>query len=1389
MTRPTLLLCSILSSVVPLSLSTSLLGQQGGQLRGSVKTKSQENCPVAHALVVAKKDGKDSGQSPQIAADSSGGFVFVFLEAGKYTIEATDAKTKHCIARSDSYAFIPNENLVRPDPTFPDRPISAMGGGQLLLAFAWLGGDPGGSDVPSPAPFGLPSSITGTAVGQGAAGVGGLEVDLSEFAGANRAQVPPGVTDRNGNFSFPMQPDGLYSLEFRRKGGTPVPFIVGVKSGLPSVFFTDGTPANFAELHVENTSTPPSPFVDSVAQTIESTRRLSFESAAIASLPLRGIRNIDDLALLAPGVAPPAETPGDVGPGIAPGLGTAGEFSVNGLRGRDNNFNADGEDDRDDLVGVRRQGFFATTSEPADAIEEYQIFTSLADSRSWHNLGAEVNSLSRTGTARFRGSVYGLFTSDVLRSGNLFSQNANEYPSFVPITTDGTLKGQPVSLSLPSPYNGPLVSIGGLAATPNPLPGKNNLLQAQGGLNISGTISKYVSGLFAGEVQGTSANQLRSFIMPTFAQRGWFGTGATGFSGNYYIGNGNSLYHDFYPASLPGDGVFSLLPLPNNPLGPYGPNTFTESLPASGLARIWSGKVDFRSVPALDSASIRYNRVDDWADIPAEGNGIYSSIRPRTKLDSVASFANTHVKSVLVEMRASWGRSSINFDELRDPSLTASSVPGEGYLLNAPLLVNTTSPGQQPSLAQPAAIFGVLEGLTNPGLTNTEQLTGPLGQLVIAGFSPAGVGPFHFPQSRTDSTFQAGVTFSHHSRSQSTYWGVDGSHLHLNQYTNRNAAPMALFAGMLAYPSASGSYTQSSISGNQLPVDGRLFDPLSLAAAGIPIAMDQTLASQPEAPLSLRRIEISPFFHRYQRLGSRFHLNFGARLGVASLPGNQSTRLLTSYNPNNLASDVGAALKGCASITDNVAQTQCVATAEALNVGLPVPLNAALGVSRPYLDIRGGFAWDVRGNGLTVVRGGGGTYHGQFPANIIDESRSTLPNYLPINFANAPATGNLGLPVLYNIADNFLPGTNGPVLQQGTLNLLNKNLLADPGYNVVTLLAYDLANAMPILSPTGPGRNLQGPWAINAALEIEQQIRPGLLASVAYVGTRGRNLLQVTTPDQAPGSQSLSPPTPYIVLNTSSRVPDISGSLATNHQYLETLFESQAFSSYNSLQLELRGNLPRLQFGASFTWSKALDNASDFYDLSGAPALPDNSINPSERGPSNFDTRLRGTVFFVWDTPRSSPRLLNGWRVAGILSSQTGQPYTVNSVYDVNGDGNLTDRPVVSPTSVQQGNLLLVPPAASMAADLGLVNGVETGSPIGRNTLRMPRWSSADLAVSRSFGLRGGKLLTPRVEIFNAFNSVRLAIPDRWLGSPAFGLSDRSLLQPRLVQFVLRCDF
>src|SRR5262249_9636579 len=151
--------------------------------------------------------------------------------------------------------------------------------------------------------------------------------------------------------------------------------------------------------------------------------RCKFAELQLESLPLGGLtdmRTFDQLAFLLPGVAPPPYTPGVRGPGVGYGIGTAGEFSVNGMRARSNNFTVDGSDNNDPDVGVRRQGFVSLVPQSIESINEVEISTLLWDSELGRNAGSQVNAFSMGGGNQFQGQPYGLFTDSRLNARNFF---------------------------------------------------------------------------------------------------------------------------------------------------------------------------------------------------------------------------------------------------------------------------------------------------------------------------------------------------------------------------------------------------------------------------------------------------------------------------------------------------------------------------------------------------------------------------------------------------------------------------------------------------------------------------------------------------------------------------------------------------------------------------------------------------------------------------------------------------------------------------------------------------------------------------------------------------------------------------------------------------------
>src|SRR5262249_48119419 len=284
------------------------------------------------------------------------------------------------------------------------------------------------------------------------------------------------------------------------------------------------------------------------------TRGWSFDRRALLYLPLPGIRTSDDLAFLLPGIVPTAQLIGGAsGPGGAPGLGSSGQFSVNGLRSRSNNFTIDGADNNDDDFGVRRQGFHSPIPQSIESLQEYQISALLPEPQFGRNLGAQVHAVSRTGGVGYHGTLYGFYTDKRLKARDPFDLTGG--PATFPITRGGIpvrVNGQPLAPS-------------------NPVGRENSYTRGQYGFVFGGPIVREKTHFFVSfERQDLNAGKESHFAVPTVAERGLFGTGDQGL---IVVGPVN-------PTSLGGDAVFSYFPFPNNPRGPYGPNTFTQILPA-----------------------------------------------------------------------------------------------------------------------------------------------------------------------------------------------------------------------------------------------------------------------------------------------------------------------------------------------------------------------------------------------------------------------------------------------------------------------------------------------------------------------------------------------------------------------------------------------------------------------------------------------------------------------------------------------------------------------------------------------------------------------------------------------------------------------------------------
>jgi len=129
-------------------------------------------------------------------------------------------------------------------------------------------------------------------------------------------------------------------------------------------------------------------------------------------------------------------------------------------------------------------------------------------------------------------------------------------------------------------------------------------------------------------------------------------------------------------------------------------------------------------------------------------------------------------------------------------------------------------------------------------------------------------------------------------------------------------------------------------------------------------------------------------------------------------------------------------------------------------------------------------------------------------------------------------------------------------------------------------------------------------------------------------------------------------------------------------------FEDTAHSTYHGLILTANQRFAHgLRLGVSYTWSHAIDDAPDATAV--VPGTDDaklvyNPLNPrADLASSLNDARHRFVFNTTWETTPAIANLsgvgrtlLGGWEISGILTAQSGQPYTGLLNADLNSDGN-----------------------------------------------------------------------------------------------------------------------
>ncbi len=312
-------------------------------------------------------------------------------------------------------------------------------------------------------------------------------------------------------------------------------------------------------------------------------------------------------------------------------------------------------------------------------------------------------------------------------------------------------------------------------------------------------------------------------------------------------------------------------------------------------------------------------------------------------------------------------------------------------------------------------------------------------------------------------------------------------------------------------------------------------------------------------------------------------------------------------------------------------------------------------------------------------------------------------------------------------------------------------------------------------------------WNFN----IERQLGRKTVLEIAYVGSKGTKLL--TARDINQPQPSVLPPGLPVVPRPDPRFDDIN------------LLESRSNSNYNALQARFQQRLfCGLTSLVSYTWSKSIDDASNFFSSAGDPNFPQNSLNvAAERGRSNFDVRHRLSASYSYALPFGKGRhyladnglistILTGWETHGIITLQTGRPFTVALLSEIDNSG--TGRSILGFGANDRPNLV-GDPELSNGSTLQWFNTAAFAFPApgtfgnaGRNILDGPGFQNVNASLVKNTALTERVNLQFRAEAFNLFNHPNFNLPDNFFGSPTFGRIT-SARDPRHIQFGLKLLF
>jgi hypothetical protein len=339
---------------------------------------------------------------------------------------------------------------------------------------------------------------------------------------------------------------------------------------------------------------------------------------------------------------------------------------------------------------------------------------------------------------------------------------------------------------------------------------------------------------------------------------------------------------------------------------------------------------------------------------------------------------------------------------------------------------------------------------------------------------------------------------------------------------------------------------------------------------------------------------------------------------------------------------------------------------------------------------------------------------------------------------------------------------------------------------------FQLKNGFPLGAITGTALDLtklqlraQDPnqrsgYVEQASFGPEYEIFQNTVLSATYVGNWGRKMNRLRNANQGliTGTDNGCPIVqfPFANLNTVSTVDTFTVNpkcgLNGQHGFLE-LATNDGNTDYNGLDLSLRRRMSNgFAYAVNYTYSHGLANFQD--NLTGG-STPSNAYNyGAEMSNSPFDIRHRFVSNFTWDLPIGKGKrflsdnglasnLIGGWQVNGIVTLQTGTPFTVTTP-DLSFTGsnhasypNCVGDPFAGATSDPASYTttgFFINPAAFAFPAKGTFGNCRPRAFHG------PGIQTTDLSLFKMFRMSERFQWQFRAEFFNAFNHPNFATPN-----------------------------